>query len=105
MMRMCPQCKEKAIKVRVLSLSDRMDCEKCFFQYEYTTLSRWMLVFLGAFVPLLAIMLGTIAKSWWVFGIVLVVVPFLGELWFARYCFLKPVGVRALREKLRGKNC
>lgn len=103
-MRKCPQCGEQAVKVRMLSFSNRMHCEKCFFQYEYTSLSKWGLAFIGAFIPSLAIVLGLAVKSWVVFGIVLIVVPFLGELLFAKYCSLKPVGVRALRAKLRGKS-
>lgn len=103
-MRTCPQCGEQAVKVRMLSFSNRMHCEKCFFQYEYTALSKWVLAFIGAFIPSLAMVLGLVTKSWVVFGIVLITVPFLGELLFAKYCALKPVGLRALRAKLRGKS-
>ena len=104
MMRKCPKCSEEAVKVKVLSFSSRMHCEKCFFSYEYTSLSKWVLAFGGAFIPTFAIVFGLYLQSWVVFGIVLILVPFLAELVFAKYCSLKPVGVRALREKLRGKR-
>lgn len=104
MMRMCPKCGEKAVKVKMLSFSNRMHCEKCFFQYEYTSLSKWLLAFAGAFIPIIAIYAGLLLQSWVVFGILLLAAPFIGELVFAKYCSLKPVGARALREKLRGKS-
>lgn len=104
MKRKCPKCTEQAVKVKMLSFSKRMHCEKCFFQYEYTLLSKWVLAFGGASIPSLAIYLGIVLKSWIVFGVLLLVAPFFAELTFARYCSLKPVGVRALRDKLRGKS-
>lgn len=104
MIRKCPQCGKQAVKVRMLSFSNRMHCEKCFFQYEYTSLSNWVLAFIGAIIPGLAIILGLASKSWVVFGIVLILMPFLSELLFAMYCALKPVGLRTLRAKLRGKR-
>lgn len=103
-MRKCPKCSERAVKVKMLSFSSRMHCEKCFFQYEYTFLSKWILAFGGAFIPGLAIYMGLFLQSWVVFGALLLVVPFVAELLFAKYSSLKPVGVRALREKLRGKS-
>lgn len=104
MMRKCPKCNEEALKVKMLSFSSRMHCEKCLFQYEYTSLSKWVLAFGCSFIPSLAIYLGLRLQSWVAFGIILVVAPFVAELVFAKYCSLKPVGVRALREKLRGKS-
>ena len=104
MMRTCPKCSEKAVKVKMLSFSSGMHCEKCFFQYEYTSLSKWVLAFGGAFIPGLAIYLGLAFQSLITFGGLLLVAPFVAELVFAKYCSLKPVGVRALREKLRGKS-
>ena len=81
-----------------------MHCEKCFFQYEYTTISKWFLAFVGPFIPMLAIVLGLLSENWVVFGVVLLVLPFIGEFFFAKYCTLSPVGLRAMREKLSGKN-
>ena len=104
MMRMCQKCSEQAVKVRMLSFSNRMHCENCFFQYEYTSLSKWVLAFGGALIPSLAVYMGLFFQSWVVFGVLLLLAPFIAELFFAKYCSLKPVGVRALREKLRGKS-
>jgi hypothetical protein len=104
MNRNCQKCGEKAVKVRMLSFSSRMHCEKCFFQYEYTSLTKWALALLGAFVPTLAIFLGLYFQSWIVFAVLLLVFPFAIEIVFAKYCPLKPVGPRALREKLRGER-
>ena len=104
MMRKCPQCSEQSVKVRMLSFSNRMHCDKCFFQYEYTALSKWFLAFVGAFIPSIAVVLGLFTESWVVFGVVLILLPFLGEFVFAKYWTLKPVGLRAIRAKLSGKS-
>ncbi|GAA5446261.1 hypothetical protein Misp06_04475 [Microbulbifer sp. NBRC 101763] len=88
----------------MLSFSSRMHCEKCFFQYEYTSLSKWVIAFYGACIPILAIYMGLALQSLVVFGSLLLAAPFLAEFVFAKYCSLKPVGIRALREKLRGKS-
>lgn len=103
-MRTCPKCNEQAVKVKILSFSSRMHCEKCFFQYEYTPLSKWVLAFGGAFIPSLAIYLGLAFQSLVVLCGILLVIPFIGELFFAKYCSLKPVGTKALRDKIRGKS-
>ena len=103
-MRKCEKCGEKAVAVKMLSFSNRMHCEECFFEYEYTNLSKWILAFGGAFIPGLAIYLGIMLQSWLVFVVLILVAPLLAELVFAKYCSLKPVGFRSLREKLRGKS-
>ncbi len=104
MMRKCPKCNEVSVKVRMLSFSNRMHCEKCFYQYEYTSLTKNLVTFAGALIPILAVILGLYVKSWIVFGVILVISPFAGDILFAKYCALKPVGVRALRAKIRGEN-
>ncbi len=88
----------------MLSFSSRMHCESCFFHYEYTSLSKYFLIFAGALTPSLAIYLGLLFESWAVFGVLVLLTPLIVELFFAKYCPLKPVGVRALREKVRGKT-
>lgn len=101
MNRKCPECKEGAIRVKLLTFSSTMHCEKCFAQFEYTSLSKWLLAFGGAFIPIVAIYIGLFLQSWLVFGFVLLIVPFIAELVFAKYCSLKLVGIKALRKKLR----
>jgi len=102
MKRKCPECNEGSIKVKLLTLSNEMHCEKCFARFEYTSLSKWLLAFGGAFIPMLAIYAGLFFQSWVVFGFILIIVPFVAELIFAKYCPLKLVGIKALRKKLRG---
>ncbi len=104
MKRECLECEEVAVKVKLLTFTNIMHCEKCFAQYEYTSLSKWVLAFGGAFIPVVAIYAGLYLQSWVMFGVILIVVPFIAELIFARHCSLKLVGVKALRKKLRGKG-
>ena len=104
MNRKCTKCNEEAIKVRLLTFSSRMYCEKCFAQFEYTSLSKWILAFGGAFIPMVAVYTGLFLKNWLVFGFILIIVPFIAEFIFAKYCSLKLVGIKVLREKLRAKS-
>lgn len=105
MKRECQECKEvAAVKVKLLTFTSIMHCEKCFAQYEYTSFSKSVLAFGGAFLPMVVIYVGFILKSWVVFGFILIVVPFITEYVFAKYCPLKLVGVKALRKRLRGEN-
>jgi len=104
MKRECPECKAVAVKVKLLTFTNIMHCEKCFAQYEYTSLSKWVLSFGGAFIPVIAVYTGLYLKSWVVFGSILIGVPFIAEFIFAKYCSLKLVGIKALRKKLRGKS-
>ncbi|MCO1336880.1 hypothetical protein MO867_21360 [Microbulbifer sp. OS29] len=66
-------------------------------------MSKWLLAFSWGFMPGLAIYMGLLLQNWIVFGTTLLVVPFLMELIFATHFPLKPVGIRTLREKIRGK--
>jgi len=98
------QCKENSIKVMLLTFTDSMYCENCFYQFKYTFLSKLVIGLIIGFIPLLAIYSGIYTKSIIVFGLILIGLPFLGEFLFAKYCALKPVGLRALRAKLRGNK-
>jgi hypothetical protein len=104
MKRECQECKEAAVKIKLLAFTNTMHCEKCFAQYEYTSFSKWALAFGGAFIPMVAIYAGLFMQSWIVFGFILIVIPFIAEYAFAKYCSLKLVGVKAIRKKLRGNG-
>jgi len=104
MKRECQECQEAAVKVKLLTFTNIMHCEKCFVQYEYTSFSKWLLAFSGAFIPVVAIYVGLFLQSWIVFGFILIAVPFIAEYVFAKYCPLKLVGIKALRKKLHGKG-
>lgn len=104
MMRVCPKCKEPAVKVKLLSFSSRMHCDTCFHQYQYTRFSKWTLRLILVFIPVLAALIGLGLMSILAFAIVLIGLPFLIEFIFAKYCPLEPVGLRALREKISNKS-
>jgi len=104
MKRKCPECNEGSIKVKLLTFSKEMHCEKCFARFEYTSLSKWQLTLGGAVIPMVAIYTGLFLQSWFVFGFILIIAPFVSELIFAKYFSLKLVGIKALRKKLRGQG-
>ena len=95
MKRNCPECNEPAVKVRMLTFTSTMHCENCFHQYKYTTGSKLFLSFIFTFIPTTAVVLGLVFKSWVVFGLILILSPFAIEVVFAKYCSLKPVGLRS----------
>ena len=71
-----------------------MHCEGCFCRYEYSTVARWLLPLIGAFIPTFAIVVGLYTQSWLLFAVALVLVPIVIEFVFAKYCRLRPVGLR-----------
>ena len=103
MKRICPECSKQAIKVRMLSFTRTMYCENCFHQYKYTTGSKLFLSLVFAFIPTTATILGLVFKSWVLFGLILILSPFAIEVVFAKYCSLKPVGLRS-KLQLNEKN-
>ena len=101
MKRKCPECNEKTVKVSLLTFKNSMHCENCFYQFKYTFVSKAILSFFGSFIPLLVVIFGIVTKSIILSVLLLVTVVFFGELLFAKYCSLKPVGLRAAKAKLR----
>ena len=101
MKRKCPECNEKSVKVSLLTFSNSMDCENCFYQFKYTFVSKAILSFFGSFIPILVIFFGIVTKSIILSVLLLVALVFFGELIFAKFCSLKPVGLRAAKANLR----
>lgn len=104
MKRECPECKAIAVEVKLLTYTTVMHCGKCFAQYEYTSLSKWVIAFSIIFFSTVAFYAGFLSQSWVVFGTTLIIVPFIAELVFAKYCSLKLVGIKGLRKKLHGES-
>lgn len=104
MKRQCQECKEVAVRVKLLNFTNSMHCEKCFTQYEYASFFKLAFTFGGAFIPIVATYVGLYLQSWLVFGFILIVAPLIAEYVFAKYCSLKLVGVKAIRKKLRGNG-
>ena len=95
MKRKCPECSENAVKISILLFTNQMHCDNCFYRYEYSATSKWILAIIGSFIPMLAVVTGIALGSWIIFLVILIVLPFLIAFYLAKYSELKPVGFRA----------
>jgi len=103
MKRVCPQCSEKSIQLKMLSFGNRMQCSNCYSEFKYTAVGSFILSILASFIPIVVIIIGLETKSWILACLFLFAVPLVGELTFAKYCKLKPVGRKALKDRIHQK--
>ena len=103
MKRICPECQNKTLPVNLLSFKKRVRCEHCNAQFmtTSTSMSMWIISFLGSIWFSLAITAGLLLQSWIIFIILLLIVPSIITMLHTIFGKLEFVGIKAM---LRSKG-